>query len=101
MRDIDHEQIAASTDAQLTDRLEDIRRRAFLISGTRCYQHRELREMHGIISELYCRACLIESQPWVTICPPRSFTDALDKPHATLQQLVDTAGDPPTDVWSF
>lgn len=69
MRDIEQEQISESTTRQLMERMEQLRRRAIPI-GTPdqlpCYEPQDLRELQGIISELYCREEGIKSEPWVT-----------------------------------
>ena len=64
MRDIAHEQIAASAREQLLLRLMDIkihqRNRGGLLPQSL------LAELHKIESELYCRRTGIQSEPWVT-----------------------------------
>jgi hypothetical protein len=70
VRDIQHEQISASTDAELAARVLDIRQRALFMFGVYCYRTDDLREYQRILSEQYCRAVGIPSEPWVTICPP-------------------------------
>jgi hypothetical protein len=61
MRDIAHEQIAASTDAELRARLAVLERQWWIPLDL-------LRELQGIRSELFCRARSLESKPWVTYC---------------------------------
>jgi len=59
-RDIAHEQISASTTAELRDRLRTLRAR-YERGG---YPLAQLWEMQGISSELYCRDIGKPSQPW-------------------------------------
>ena len=69
IRDIAHEQISASTDAELQDRLAVLTGRM-----DRSWNHTLpqdlLSEYHKIQSELFCRANNIVSKPWVTYGVP-------------------------------
>ena len=56
IRDIGHEQVSQSTDAELAERLLQIVKRAQYFG----YPH----EYHAITSEMYCRAHGISSEPW-------------------------------------
>lgn len=68
MRDIQHEQISQSTDAELAARLDDLHRGAIQWHGMRLFMPRELREYQGILSEQFCRATGRRSEPWVRHC---------------------------------
>ena len=63
IRDIAHEQIAASTTEELRERRRELEQEAFLAGGLPLDK---LAEHHGILSELYCRQVGIRSEPWVT-----------------------------------
>ena len=59
-RDIRHEQVRESTDAELAERLLQIVTRS-------CYSRYGIRgEYHAITSEMYCRANGITSEPFIT-----------------------------------
>jgi len=62
IRDIGHEQVSESTDAELAERLLEIVKRSDY------YNHDVLREHHTITSEMYCRSKGIRSEPWCTYC---------------------------------
>jgi len=63
MRDIAHEQIAASTTDELKERRYELE---WEIVRVGVLPTHELAEYHRILSELYCRERGIQSQPWVT-----------------------------------
>lgn len=60
IRDISHEQVSQSTDAELAERLLQIVKRAQYFG----YPH----EYHAITSEMYCRAEGIPSEPCTKHC---------------------------------
>ena len=62
MRDILHEQVSESTDAQFRARLAELVDRF----DKRGYPRERLAEFHQIRSEQYCREQGITSAPWVT-----------------------------------
>ena len=57
IRDIGHEQVSQSTDAELAERLLQLVKRS-----------KYSREYHTITSEMYCRAHGIPSVPWIRYC---------------------------------
>jgi len=59
VRDIRHEQVSQSTDAELADRLLELGKRE------RYSRYGTPDEYHAITSEMYCRAKGIKSQPWI------------------------------------
>jgi hypothetical protein len=86
-RDLAHEQISASTTAELRDRLRVLRARYEKYG----YPLAQLWEMQGISSELFCRDIGRESQPW-----QRYVVQRLPQPAVALLEEMedpDTMGD--------